>query len=81
MESFCPNCGSGRRSMLVSNPDDHKYAEELIECCFNNGSQYKIIVLLLKKYDKIPISIKTLKKVGTKKASTTKKAPTIYLNE
>ena len=31
IESFCPSCGSGRRSILVSNPHGHKDAEELIK--------------------------------------------------
>ena len=62
MESFCPSCGSGRRSILVSNPHDHKDAEELIKYYFNNGTQYKMIVLLLKEYHNIPVSIRTLKR-------------------
>ena len=62
MESFCPSCGSGRRSILVSNPHDHKDAEELIKYYFNNGTQYKMIVLLLKEYHNIPVRIRTLKR-------------------
>ena len=54
MESFCPSCDLGRRSILVSNPHDHKDAEELIKYYFNNGTQYKMIVLLLKEYHNIP---------------------------
>ena len=62
MESFCPSCGSGRRSILVSNPHDHKDTVELIKNYFNNGTQYKMVVLLLKEYHNIPISIRTLKR-------------------
>ena len=62
LELFCPNCGSGRRSINVNNPSDHKDAEELIKYYFRNGTQYKMIVLLLRDYCNVHISIRTLKR-------------------
>ena len=61
MKSFCQNCGSGRRFILVSNPHDHKDAEELIKYYFNNGSQHKMTARLLKEYYNLTINITTLK--------------------
>ena len=64
MDSFCPSCGSGRSSILVINSHDHKDAEELIKFYFNKGTQYTMIVLLLKEYHNIQFS--WLKKLGLK---------------
>ena len=61
MESFCSNCGSSRRSIMVSNPHNDKDAEELIKC-FNNDTQYNMTVLLLKEYHNIPVSLITLER-------------------